>query len=82
MMDNTLEYLRPAMKRKQTAGSANTLRFSCYGVCIRIEFDSHIPLSEIRSILPPDSIDSGCVEGNIVSHCYGLKQAANPVPHM
>ncbi|HMF74575.1 MAG TPA: hypothetical protein VK604_02830, partial [Bryobacteraceae bacterium] len=40
------------MKRSKPASAASTLRFSCYGVRIAVEWDAHIPPSEIRSILP------------------------------
>jgi hypothetical protein len=45
------------MKRRKPSPSADTVRFSCYGVQIAIEFDSHVPASEIRSILPPESTE-------------------------
>src|SRR5437879_2949447 len=72
-MDCTLEYLRPAMKRKETAPSANTVRFSCYGVRIAIQFDSHVPPLEIRSILPPESTEFECAGAE---HCFSLLRSA------
>jgi hypothetical protein len=42
---------------KKPSPSANTVRFSCYSVRIAIEFDSHVPLSEIRSLLRPESTE-------------------------
>jgi hypothetical protein len=57
------------MKRKTPGSSAETIRFSCCGVRIAIEFDSLVPASEIRSILPPESTEFECAEAE---HFFSL----------
>jgi hypothetical protein len=57
------------MKRSEPVSAANTLRFSCYGVRIAVEWDSHIHLSELRSILPPESSE---LEREEAEHHFSL----------
>jgi hypothetical protein len=57
------------MRRKTPSSSAETIRFSCCGVRIAIEFDPVVPPSEIRSILPPESTEFECAEAE---HSFSL----------
>jgi hypothetical protein len=57
------------MQRSEPA--ANTVRFSCCGVRVAVEWDSHIPPSEIRSILPPNYRELECEEAE---HSFSLRK--------
>jgi hypothetical protein len=61
------------MKLKQPSSPADTVRFSCCGVRITIEFDSLVPPSEIRAILPPESSEFASADAE---HCFSLRRSS------
>jgi hypothetical protein len=52
--DHNAESVVSIVQRGKLTSGTNTVRFSCCGVRIAVEFDSHIPTSNIRSVLPPE----------------------------